>query len=164
MFGKQSALSILAGTAFSVLLSGTPAAAQSSFSCPAEDVAPAQQTVIQSILTSGEAFDNPGLLVEAVTRLHSEGVSPLLTVNGLVAAYCPVIADDASLADSDKTQLVARFAGRVTHIAYGLESADGIILNVTFDPATMDSVTQKAREAGVSPEDWVRDIVEIALN
>lgn len=164
MFGNRSALVLVAGTATALALSAIPAVAQDSFTCPTPTPVTTNQTVIQLALPSGDAFHDPDALVQAVTELHADGVSLAETVHSLIAAYCPVVASDTNLSDTQKTQEVQRFATRITSVVYGLDSANEILLNVPFPPVIMDSIAQKARQAGVRPEEWVRDVVELALD
>ncbi|WP_062225745.1 hypothetical protein [Aureimonas frigidaquae] len=158
------AFPVMTGTILALTLLAGPAAAQAAFSCPAAPLDDARSAAIEKTLPSPQSFGDAGALVTAVESLSLQGVPSAVVVDNLVSAYCPVVAAEASLDDAQKTQAVRSFAARITRVVYGVDSAETIILDVPFAPQTMDTITAKAAEAGVTPQDWVRDIVEIALD
>lgn len=153
-------LTILAATMSALLATSASAA----FECPTKPLEEADAAKIAAMLPTGDAFDNRTALATAVTSLHAEGVSLPLIVNNLISGYCPTVAARTDLSDAEKTKNVNQFAVQITRTVYQLESADGIILEVIFPTLIMDSIKEKAKEAGVSAADWVQSVVEIALD
>jgi len=98
-----------------------------------------------------------------VDTLRRQKVSSALIIDNLVGAYCPTVAADAVLTDTQKARRVQQFAVRVTRAVYSVESADDIILDVPFRPGAVDAINAKAQAAGVSPETWVAQTVDSAL-
>jgi len=138
--------------------------ASAAFQCPAQPLEAARAATIAAALPSGDAFDDPTALVAAVDALHAEKVGLPLIVDNLIAAYCPTVADQAGLSDAEKTARVNSFAARITRTVYQLDSADAVILDVPFPPTVLDTINAKAKAAGVSGADWVRGVVEQALD
>lgn len=154
----------LTATAFALALgAAAPAHAAGPFECPTKPLEAAQAAKIKALLPSGDAFDKVEQLNAAVTQLKSEGANPVLVIDTLIAAYCPVVAAQPGLSDAQKTTRVARFAARITRTVFALDGADAIILDVAFPPAVVDAINAKARAAGVTPEAWIQGAVTSAL-
>lgn len=151
----------LAAVALALGFSGAALAAP--FECPTKPLEAARATAITALLPAGDAFDQMEKLNAAVTTLKAQGVSPVLVVDGLISAYCPVVAAQPGLTDDQKTMRVARFAARITRTVYALDGADSIILDVAFPPPVVDAITAKANAAGVTQEAWIQSAVNAAL-
>lgn len=145
------------------MAAASPALADQGFECPAQPLDEARAAAIKAQLPSGDAFDDGGALVRAVTTLNAEGVSKGMVIDNLIAAYCPVVAADGGLSDAQKTEKVNRFAARIVSVVYNIDSADAIIVSVPFPPVMMDSINAKAQEKGLSAAEWIRTVVEIGL-
>jgi hypothetical protein len=61
-----------------------------------------------------------------------------LIIDHLVGAYCPMVAQESSLTEAEKTARLQHFTGQITQLVYGLESGLDIIIHV---PLTPDVVT-----------------------
>lgn len=154
----------LTATAFALALgAAAPALAAGPFECPTKPLEAAQAAKIKALLPSGDAFDKVEQLNAAVTQLKSEGANPVLVIDTLIAAYCPVVAAQQGLSDAQKSTRVARFAARITRTVFALDGADAIILDVAFPPAVVDAINAKARAAGVTPEAWIQGAITSAL-
>lgn len=153
----------LAAAAFVVAIGAGQALAAGPFECPTKPLEAAQAAKIRALLPAGDAYAQVEKLNAAVAALKAEGASPVLVIDNLIAAYCPLIAAQPGLSDAQKSALVSRFAGRITRTVFGLDGADQIILDVAFPPAVVDAINAKAQAAGVSPEAWIQSTVTTAL-
>jgi hypothetical protein len=124
---------------------------------------PPQVRDISTLLPVGDDLDQPVKLNAAVDTLRKQGLSEASIINNLIAAYCPTVAANQVLDDRQKTAKLRRFASRMTRVIYSLESADEIILDVPFSPGALDAINAKAQAAGITPEAWVAQIVEVQL-
>jgi hypothetical protein len=158
---------LLAAVALSLaatcLAGAAPALAAGGFQCPARPLEVAGDARIQAALPTGDALDNVEMMNTAVTTLRGQGVSPVLIIDGMIAAYCPNVAARSGLTDAQKAALANRFAARLTRTVYALDGADAVILDVAFPPAAVDAINAKASAGGVSAEAWIRGTVESAL-
>lgn len=146
-----------------VLGGGTSAFAAGPFECPAKPLEAAQAASIKALLPSGDAFEQVDRLDAAVNLLKAQGVNPVLVVDNLIAAYCPLVAERTGLSDAQKASRVTRFAAHVTRVVYSLAGADEIILDVAFPPLVVDAIRARAQAAGVSPEAFIQAAVNAAL-
>lgn len=140
-----------------------PALAAGAFTCPTAPIEAAQAAKVAAALPTGDAFDRVEALNAAITSLKSQGVGPVLLIDSLISAYCPIVAAQPGLSDAQKTLRMGRFAARVTRAVYGYESADAIFLDVSFPPQIVSAIEAKAKAAGVPAEDWIRGVVDAAL-
>ncbi len=154
------ALPLLLGFA----LQAAPAHA-AGFECPSRPVAdePAGIKDIKSLLPVGDPLDNPAQLNTAVATLRGQGLSEGLIIDNLIGAYCPVVAANTTLNDTQKAALVRRFASLITGIVFSLGSTEAVLLDVPLAPSVLSQVQAKAKAAGISPEDWIADTVAAAL-
>ncbi|MFG1357724.1 hypothetical protein [Xanthobacter pseudotagetidis] len=154
----------LIATAFALALgAGNAAYAAAPFECPTKPLEAAQAAKIKALLPTGDAFDKIDQLNAAVTTLKAEGANPVLVIDNLIAAYCPVVASQSGLTDAQKSSRVSRFAARITRTVFAIDGTDEIILDVGFPPSVVDAINAKARAAGVSPEAWIQGTVASAL-
>lgn len=153
----------LAAAAFALALGAAQPALAAPFACPAQPLEGALPAAAKALLPPGDALDRPDALNAAVDKLRAQSVRPVLIIDGLIAAYCPVVAAQAGLSDAQKTARVTRFAARITRTVYAIDGADEIILDVGLPPAVVDAINAKARAAGITAEDWVRNAVNAAL-
>lgn len=155
---------LFATAAFALAVSASaPALAAGPFECPLKPLEAPQAASIRALLPSGDAFDDVERLNAAVTTLKAQGTNPVLVIDNLISAYCPLVAAQSGLTDAQKSARVVRFAARVTRVVYALEGADEIILDVAFPPVVVNAINAKARAAGVSPEAWIQSTVNAAL-
>lgn len=136
-----------------------PALAAGAITCPT----PSGTAGVAAQLPTGDALNKPQALMDAVAQLKTQGVSPVVIVNDLIAAYCPQVAAASGMTDAQKTAAVNTFAARITRTVYSLEGADSIILDVSFPPIVVDAINTKAAAAGVTPEAWIQSTVNAAL-
>lgn len=140
-------------------------AVTSGFECPLtiDGSTTTKAAEIVQLLPVGDAMDDPSRLNESIDALRRFGLSKTLIIDHLIAAYCPVVAQNSSLSDSDKTARVRRFARRITLLVYSEEQASEIILDIALKPDVADQVNERAHEAGRSAEQWIADVVKTAL-
>lgn len=155
---------ILIATAFALALgAGNAAHAAGPFECPTKPLEAAQAAKIKALLPSGDAFDRVDQLNAAVTKLKADSADPVLVIDSLIAAYCPVVAAQPGLSDAQKSSRVSRFAARIARTVFALDGADEIILDVGFPPSVVDAINAKARAAGMTAEAWIQGAVTSAL-
>lgn len=155
----------LSAAAFILALGAAqPVLAAGAFECPTKTVLDAGRAAdVKALFAGGDPLDNVQQMNAAVTALKGQGVSPVVIVDNLIAAYCQSVSGLAGASDAQKSERVARFAGRITHIVYSLDTADAIILDVSFPPAVVAAINAKARAAGVSTESWIQSAVNAGL-
>ncbi|MFG1403536.1 hypothetical protein [Xanthobacter sediminis] len=119
---------------------------------------------VAALLAAGDPLDQPNVLNAAVDKLKASGLRPALIIDGLVSAYCPVVAENASYTDAQKTARMQAFAARTVRLVYSLETADKIFLDVGLPPAVVDAVNAKARAGGVSQQEWLAGVVTTAAD
>lgn len=158
---------VTSGFALALLLQLTmPAeAALSNFVCPEtiKGTTPDKRAEIRTLLPSGDAMENPTRLNASIDELRRLGLSQTLIVDHLIGAYCPTVAENTSLSDSEKTSKVRQFASRITVLVYREEDVSEILLNVPLKPSVVDEVNAKAEASGISVEKWLARAVETAL-
>lgn len=140
-------------------------AVTSGFECPFMIDGPttAKAAEIARLLPVGDAMDDPPRLNESIDKLWRFGLSRSLIIDHLIAASCPVVAQNGSLSDGEKAARVRRFARRVTLLVYGEEQASETVLDIALQPDVVDQVNERARKAGQSAEQWIADVVKTAL-
>jgi hypothetical protein len=102
---------------------------------------------------------------DLVADLRKTGMKPALIVDHLVGAYCPLVANDASLSDKQKADRVRRFARQVTGLAYrqsGQEELD-VLVDVALMPTMLRQVEQAAAGAGMSRDAWIERAIKQQL-
>lgn len=138
-------------------LSAGSAQAADKFECPAiggQD-APKLSVDLAKNLPTGGALDKLDALQNAVDLLRTNGVPASVTVNYLMASYCPWLAGNGHLSAADKTKQMRRFANRVTGLVYSSQDAEEIIFSVPLSPMEADDLEARAREAKMTPGDWI---------
>ncbi|MDQ0505243.1 hypothetical protein [Xanthobacter agilis] len=117
---------------------------------------------VAALLAAGDPLDKPQVLNAAVDQLRASGLRPALIIDGLVSAYCPSVAANASYTDAQKVARMQAFAARTVRLVYSLESADKIFLDVALPSSVVDAVNAKASAGGVSQQDWLAGVVTTA--
>jgi hypothetical protein len=142
-----------------------PGAAAAKFECPSplKPSAPATLAEIKNQLPDVKAMTDVGRLTATVDVLRQKGLPKAGIIDHLIGAYCPMVAQEGSLTDAEKTVSVRRFSGQITHLVYSLESGLDIIINVPFTPDVVDAINAKARKQGLSGPAWISMTVENAL-
>jgi hypothetical protein len=142
-----------------------PGAAAAKFECPSplKPSAPATLEEITSQLPDRTAMADIGRLTKTIDVLRREGLPRSGIIDHIIGAYCPMVAQEGSLTDAEKTANVRRFSGQITHLVYSLESGLDIIINVPFTPDVVDAINTKARKQGLSGPAWIAMTVENAL-
>ncbi|MBQ0819825.1 hypothetical protein HPT29_021265 [Microvirga terrae] len=102
---------------------------------------------------------------ELVADFRKNGMKPALVVDYLVGAYCPLVANDATLSDPQKTDRVRRFARQVTGLAYGQSGQEEleVLLDVPLVPTVLSQVEQAAAGAGMSRAAWIERAIKRQL-
>jgi hypothetical protein len=137
------------------------------FTCPETVTADAPRNAPSlGDLASGAANLAAGNRVGAlVTGLRGNGMKPALIVDHLVGAYCPLVANDASLSDQQKADRVRRFARQVTGLAYGQPGQEelDVLVDVPLTPTMLRQVEQAAAGAGMSRDAWIERAIKQQL-
>jgi hypothetical protein len=154
---------LLSLTLFSLTLA--PAVAAENFECPSpfKPNTPSKLEEIKGLLPNVNAMADIGQLNVTIDTLRREGMPKNLIIDHLIGAYCPMIAREASLTESEKAALVRRFSGQVTQLVYSLESGLDIIINVPLTPDIVDAVNSIARKQGLSGPAWIAMTIDNAL-
>ena len=102
---------------------------------------------------------------ELVADFRKNGMKPALVGDHLVGAYCPLVANDATLSDAQKTARVRRFAWQVTGFAYGQPSQEelDVLVDVPLTPTVLRQVEQAAAEAGMPRDAWIEQAIKRQL-
>jgi hypothetical protein len=157
---------------FSLTLSGlvltampSADAAAEKFECPlaVKPTMPAKLQQIQRLLPDTNAMADIGRLNATVSTLRQDGMPKNLIIDHLVGVYCPMVAQESSLTEAEKTAHLRRFTGQVTQLVYSLESGLDIIVNVPLTPDIVAVLNATASEQGLSGAAWIAMTVENAL-
>jgi hypothetical protein len=154
----------LLSLAFS-MLTIVPAVGADKFECPSpfKPNTAAKLEQIKGLLPNANVMLNINQLSDTIATLRREGMSKRLIVDHLIGAYCPMVAQDASLTEAQKAPLVRRFSGQVTRLVYSLESGLDIIINVPLTPDIVDAVNDTAKKQGLSGPAWIAMTIDDAL-
>jgi hypothetical protein len=107
---------------------------------------------------------DPELLNATVgTLLRRDGMPKSLIIGHLVGAYCPMVAQESSLTEAEKSARLQRFTGQITRLVYSLESGLDIIINVPLTPDVVAVLNATASKQGLSGAAWIAMTVENAL-
>jgi hypothetical protein len=154
-------------TCFGLMLTATPPAkaAAEKFDCPlaVKPTPPAKLQEIQRLLPDGNAMADIGRLNATVGTLRQDGMSKSQIIDHLVGVYCPMVAQESSLTEAEKTAHLRRFTGQVTQLVYSLESGLDIIVNVPLTPDVVALLNATASKQGLSGAAWIAMTVENAL-
>jgi hypothetical protein len=150
-----------------LVLTAMPSAgvAAEKFECPlaVKPTTPAKLQQIQRLLPDASAMADIGRLNATVSTLRQDGIPKALIIDHLVGVYCPMVAQESSLKDADKTAHLRRFTGQVTQLVYSLESGLDIIINVPLTPDIVAVLNATASKQGLSGAAWIAMTVENAL-
>jgi hypothetical protein len=154
----------LLSLAFS-MLTIVPVVAADKFECPSpfKPNTPAGLEQIKGRHPNANVMVNINQLSDTIATLRREGMSRRLIVDHLIGAYCPMVVQEASLTDAEKTARVARFSGQVTRLVYSLESGLDVIINVPLTPDIVDAVNEIAKKQGLSGPAWIAMTIDDAL-
>lgn len=156
-------LNKLIGIALSlVLYSGSTVHAQN-FVCPVPQVTETQAAAISKVLPNLEAFRDNAKIAAAIEALKNDADGTVQVVNGLIAAYCPLVLKEQGVTDAEKTADVSRFGLSVTRQAFVISSEEKVILDVALAPELVEKITAKAKAQGISAEEWVAAQISAAL-
>jgi hypothetical protein len=117
-------------------------------------------------MTTGNDVDLANEVQGLINRIQTEkpGVSNDDIINGLIAAYCPVVAGMTQLSSAEKFQLIRRFDAVVMRelTAMAMPSGSLIIANVPLPPPVFRSLTSQADAAGQTPAQFMATILTAA--
>jgi hypothetical protein len=135
------------------------------FECPlaAKPTTPAKLQQIQRLLPDVGATADIGRLNATVSALRQDGMPKSLIIEHLVGVYCPMVAQESSLTEAEKTAHLRRFTGQVTQLVYSLESGLDVIVNVPLTPDIVAVLNATASKQGLSGAAWIAMTVENAL-
>ena len=152
---------------FGLMLTAMPpvGAAAENFECPlaAKPTTPAKLQEIQRVLPDDNAMDNIGRLNATIGTLRQNGVSKSQIIDHLVGVYCPMVAQESSLTEAEKTRTSSAFHRQVTQLVNSLESGLDIIINVPLTPDVAAILKATASKQGLSGAAWIAMTVENAL-
>jgi hypothetical protein len=130
---------------------------------PIKPTTPARLQEIQRLLPDTNAMADIGRLNATIGTLRQDGMSKSQIVDHLVGAYCPLVAQDISLTEAEKTARLQRFTSQVTQLVYSLGSSLDIIINVALTPDVVALINATASKQGLSGAAWIAMTVEKAL-
>jgi hypothetical protein len=154
---------LLSLTLFSLTL--VPAVAAEKFECPSpfKPNTPAKLEEIKGLLPNVNAMADISQLNITIDTLRREGMPKNLIIDHLIGAYCPMIAREASLTESEKVALIRRFSGQFIQLVYSFDSVLAIIINLPLTPDIVDAVNNTARKQGLSGPAWIAMTIDNAL-
>ena len=154
---------------FSLTLSGlmltampSAGAAAEKFECPlaVKPTTPAKLQEVQRLLPDGNAMANIERLNATIGTLRQDGMSKSQIIDHLVGVYCPMVAQESSLTEAEKSAHLRRFTGQVTQLVYSLESGLDIIINVPLTPDVVALLNATASKQGLSGAAWIAMTVD----
>ncbi len=108
----------------------------------------------------GNPLDNVDRLNAMIDSLRQDGLSKSEIINHLIGAFCPIVAQNASLSNAERTAEVRRFATKITTLVSSYENEVKIIIDVPLKPDVVDAITAMANKEGISAGDWIAKNVE----
>ncbi|NVP58105.1 hypothetical protein [Mycoplana rhizolycopersici] len=143
---------------------GGPARA-AGLECPrlADLDTPAAPVEVERLRAKGILLEQPAELQAAAGFLREQGLSADDSINHLIAFYCPAVAAEASLSDEEKAARVREFAAQASRVVLAEGNVEDLVYQVPLDPNTAAAVSERARQAGITPEEWIARTVESAL-
>lgn len=104
-------------------------------------------------------------LAELVGDMAIAKIPPALIVDHLVWAYCPLVENDKSLSDAQKTMRLRRFASQVASMVYAPASDTelDILVDLTIAPDLLAKVDAAAKASGISRDQWIDRAIGQAL-
>jgi hypothetical protein len=163
---NKSAL-IFSLTLSGLMLTAMPraGAAAEKFEChlAVKPTMPAKLQQIQRSLPDANAMADIARLTATVSTLRQDGMPKSLIIDHLVGVYCPMVAQESSLTEAEKTTHLRRFTGQVTQLVYSLESGLDVIINVPLTPDIVAVLNATASKQGLSGAAWIAMTVENAL-
>ncbi|MDH6230541.1 hypothetical protein M2281_001113 [Mesorhizobium soli] len=159
------AAALLTGLALPMAAGGAQAAG---FECAYNEApnAPKDLPPVKGLEENMTQLDARRRLAEMVGNLTTAKIAPAMIVDHLVWAYCPLVANDPRLSDTEKTDLVRRFAGQVAALAYTAPGGGEIdvLVDLPLAPAILGRVDDAAKAAGISRDEWLQNTIDQSLN
>jgi hypothetical protein len=159
------AAALVTGLALPMAAGGARAAG---FECAYKEApnAPKDLPPVKGLEENMTQLDARRRLAEMVGNLTTAKIQPAMIVDHLVWAYCPLVANDPRLSDTEKTDLMRRFASQVAALAYSGPSGSEIdvLVNLPLAPAILDRVDEAAKAAGISLDEWLQNAIDHSLN
>jgi len=106
---------------------------------------------------------DPDRLNATVDTLRRDGMPKSMIIDHLLGAYCPMVAQESSLTEAEKSARLQRFTSQITRLVYRLESGLDIIINVPLTPDVVAVLNATASKQGLSGAAWIAMTVENAL-
>jgi mono/diheme cytochrome c family protein len=142
---------------------GTEAAR--SFDCPVIGAAPvphvlASPSDVMSLASGGDidmANKIPGLIDEI--RQQQPGISEAALTNIMIASFCPVVANDPALTESQRRSRMMRFTSMLQdQLAQAAPApSERVLATVPLRPQVMQQITQAAAEHHKPVADWMAE-------
>lgn len=149
----------------SCLTCGMVPAAAAGLECPklADLDKPPVAVEVDRLGEKGLLLQQPGELEAAAMFLREQGLSTDDAVNHLIAFYCPAVAAETGLSDDEKAERVRQFSAQATSLVLAQSNVEDVVFNVPLDPRTAEIAAERAKQAGVSVEQWIARTVGAAL-
>lgn len=80
----------------------------------------------------------------------------------LVWSCCPLVENDKSLTDAEKTNLVRRFASQAASLAYAPAETD-ILIDLPIVPALLVKMDEAAEARGISRDEQIKHAIDQSL-
>ncbi len=114
-------------------------------------------------MTTGNDVDLANEIKGLINRVQTEkpGISNDEIINGLIAAYCPVVAGMTQASSAEKFRLMRRFDAVLMRelTATAMPSGSLIIASVPLPPPVFRSLTSQADAAGQTPAQFMATIL-----
>ena len=138
------------------------------FTCPDTMAAdrPGAASSLSELYAGADDITARDQLGELMADLRKSGMKPVLIVDHLIGAYCPLVAADTILSDKQKADRVRQFARLVTGLAYvpsDLDEVD-ILVQTALPPDLLSQVDQAAGRAGLSRDEWIERSIKQQLS
>ncbi|HEX5326165.1 MAG TPA: c-type cytochrome [Acetobacteraceae bacterium] len=144
---------------------GTEAAR--AFDCPAIGNAPVPKVLANqsdvAILASGGDIDMDNKIDGLLAELHQQqpGISNAALSNIMMASFCPVVADNPALNNTQRRAQLMRFSvhlqDRIAAAATQAAVSDHVVAAVPLAADVMQQVTQAAAEHHQTPAQWMAE-------
>ncbi len=110
-------------------------------------------------LASGGFFDMANKIDTLIRQIRDQqpGISDATLSNLMIASYCPVIANDPALTNSQRRARLMSFSMSLQDrlAANPLSSAERVLVSVPLRPDVLQEITQTARDQHEPLTEWM---------
>jgi hypothetical protein len=137
------------------------------FRCPAADASDGNGKL--NLSTEEIPRSQPGISEPtraAIEKMKTEGIKSGDIIDKLVVSYCGRLDAESKLSDTDKSELVRRFASNVSGVVYrgSANNEEDVLVDVPVPTYLYGQLQQAAKTANVSQDIWIDQAIKKNLS